>query len=82
MSFITSFFGGIGLKILGMVAIVGAVAAVLLGAKNAGRNAERVASMEKSLENREKVNEIEREIEMAHARGEPVPERLRRFYLD
>ena len=38
------------LKLAGFVAILGAVAAVLLGARQAGRNAERVERMRRTIE--------------------------------
>lgn len=50
MPFLGNLLGGIGLKIMGGLAIVGAVLAILAGARNAGRNAERVESLTKTLE--------------------------------
>ena len=38
------------LKLAGLVAIMGAVAAVLFGARQAGRNAERVERMRRTIE--------------------------------
>ena len=38
------------LKLAGLAAILGAVAAVLLGARQAGRNAERVERMRRTIE--------------------------------
>jgi hypothetical protein len=38
------------LKLAGLFAIIGAVAAILLGARQAGRNAERVERMRKTIE--------------------------------
>lgn len=38
------------LKLAGIFAIVGAVAAILLGARQAGRNAERVERMRRTIE--------------------------------
>ena len=38
------------LKLAGIFAIIGAVAAVLLGARQAGRNAERVERMRRTIE--------------------------------
>ena len=38
------------LKLAGLFAIIGAVAAVLLGARQAGRNAERVERMNRTIE--------------------------------
>ncbi len=38
------------LRLIGLAAILGAVSAVLLGARQAGRNAERVERMRKSIE--------------------------------
>jgi hypothetical protein len=38
------------LKLAGLFAIIGAVVAVLLGARQAGRNAERVERMRKTIE--------------------------------
>lgn len=51
---------GIGLKILGIVVIIGAVLAVLAGAKQAGRNAERVDGLKRNLENARVRREIDR----------------------
>lgn len=39
-----------GLKLAGLFAIIGAVAAILLGARQAGRNAERVERMRRTIE--------------------------------
>lgn len=50
MPFLGNLLGGIGLKIMGGLAIVGAVLAILAGARSAGRNAERVESLTKTLE--------------------------------
>ena len=38
------------LKLAGLFAIIGAVAAILLGARQSGRNAERVERMRKTIE--------------------------------
>lgn len=38
------------LKLVGGIAVLGAIAAVLLGARQAGRNAERVERMRKTIE--------------------------------
>ena len=38
------------LKLVGLFAIIGAVTAILLGARQAGRNAERVERMRKTIE--------------------------------
>lgn len=38
------------LKLAGLFAIIGAVAAILLGARQAGRNAERVERMRRTIE--------------------------------
>ena len=38
------------LKLAGLIAIIGAVAAILLGARQAGRNAERVDRMRRTIE--------------------------------
>ena len=38
------------LKLAGLFAIIGAVAAILLGARKAGRNAERVERMRRTIE--------------------------------
>ena len=50
MSFLTSLFSGAALRIGIYVAAAAAVAAVLLGAKRAGRNAERVDNLQRALE--------------------------------
>lgn len=61
-AFILKLFSGIGLKIMGGLAIVGAVVAVLAGAKSAGRNAERVDAMRRTLKSVETRNAIERNV--------------------
>lgn len=61
MSFLLNFLGGAGLKILGYVAIAGAVLAVLFGAKQAGRAAERVEGLQRNLENARVRREIDRD---------------------
>lgn len=38
------------LKLAGLIVIIGAVAAILLGARQAGRNAERVERMRRTIE--------------------------------
>lgn len=53
------FLAGISLKLLGYVAIAGAVLAVLLGARQSGRNAERVERLQKEMENAKQGREIE-----------------------
>lgn len=53
-------FSKVGLYILGGLAIVGAVLAILAGARQAGKNAERVAQMKVTLNNVRKADEIER----------------------
>ena len=64
MPFLT-FMGGLlkpfALKLLLWGAIAAAVAAVLLGARNAGMNAERVAGMQRQLNNVKERNRVERE---------------------
>lgn len=79
MSFILSWgaklFTGIGLKILAGVAIAGAVLAVLAGAKSAGRNAERVDALKRTLKSVEARNEIENDV--ARTGGGAARERLR-----
>ena len=50
MTFLVNLLAPFALRILSGLAIVGAVAAVLLGARQAGRNAERVDNMRKALE--------------------------------
>jgi hypothetical protein len=58
------FIGGLlkpfALKLLMGLAIAGAVAAVLLGARNAGRNAERVAGMKRQLDATRSRDETDR----------------------
>ena len=58
------FIGGLlkpfALKLLMGVAIAGAVAAVLLGARNAGKNAERVAGMKRQLDATRSRDETDR----------------------
>ncbi len=57
MPFLIGLLKPYALKLLAGLAIVGAVLAVLLGAKNAGRNAERVDGMRRQLDNvRERTN--------------------------
>jgi hypothetical protein len=59
-----SFMGGLlkpfALKLLLWGAIAAAVAAVLLGARNAGKNAERVAGMERQLKATRSRDETDR----------------------
>lgn len=50
MTFLLGLLKPFALKLLMGVAIAGAIAAVLMGARNAGRNAERVDVMRKTLE--------------------------------
>jgi hypothetical protein len=58
------FLGGLlkpfAVKLLMGLAIAGAVAAVLLGARNAGRNAERVAGMKRQLDATRSRDETDR----------------------
>lgn len=56
------FLSGLGLKILAGAAIVGAVLAVLFGARQAGRTAERVESLQRNLENARVRREIDRDV--------------------
>lgn len=50
MSFILGLLRPLALQILSWLAIAGAVLAILFGARQAGRNAERVDNMRKALE--------------------------------
>ena len=50
IGFIAKLLAPYALKLAGFAAILGAVAAVLLGARQAGRNAERVEQMRKTIE--------------------------------
>jgi len=63
MTFISSLLSGVGLKIAGVAAAIIAVLAVLSGAKSAGRKAERVDAMRRSLKSVEVRNEVEREVQ-------------------
>ena len=50
IGFIAKLLAPYALNLAGFAAILGAVAAVLLGARQAGRNAERVEQMRKTIE--------------------------------
>ena len=50
IALIGQFFAPYALRLVSFAAIIGAVAAVLLGARQAGRNAERVDRMRKTIE--------------------------------
>ena len=50
IAIIGRFLAPYALKLAGLVAILGAVGAVLLGARQSGRNAERVEQMQKDIE--------------------------------
>ena len=50
ITLIEQFLAPFALRLAGMAAVIGAILAVLLGARQAGRNAERIASMRKTLE--------------------------------
>lgn len=60
------------LKALAGLAIVGAVLAVLVGAKNAGRTAERVEGMRRQLDNVKERQDVE-----SHVAGADPAERKR-----
>lgn len=60
LAILTGFFQRNMLMIMGWAAAIGAVAMVLLGAKNAGRNAERVDQMKAAFKQTEQANEIRR----------------------
>lgn len=59
MAFIGNLLAPYALKLLAGLAILGAIAAVLMGAKNAGRTAEKVEGMQRQLKNVQVRNEIE-----------------------
>ena len=63
------------LKLLLWGAIAAAVAAVLLGARNAGKNAERIEGMGRQLRNAKERNRVERET--GRLGPDAVRERLR-----
>lgn len=63
------------LKIMAGLAIMGAVAAVLLGARQAGKTAARVEGLRKQLDNVEKRNAVDRDV--GRASGADVRKRLR-----
>ena len=50
IALIGQFLAPYALRLAGIAAILGAVAAVLLGARQAGRNAERVERMQRNIE--------------------------------
>ena len=50
ITLIEQFLAPFALRLAGMAAVIGAILAVLLGARQAGRNAERIARMRKRLE--------------------------------
>ncbi len=50
MGFIGRLLAPYALKLVGLAVILGAVVAVLLGARQAGRNAERVERMQRNIE--------------------------------
>jgi hypothetical protein len=50
ITLIEEFLAPFALRLAGMAAVIGAILAVLLGARQAGRNAERIARMRKTLE--------------------------------
>lgn len=70
-----------GLVALQGLAIVGTVLAVVLGLRNAGRNAEKVEQMKQALEGVHDAEKTRREVRETHGRG-AVPERVRKFYID
>jgi hypothetical protein len=57
-----------------------AALAVIFGARQSGRNAERVEVLRYQVKEVEKANEIRREVNDA-ARAGTVPERVRKYYL-
>lgn len=71
--------GKVGLSVLGYVAIAGAVLAVLLGARNAGRNVERVEALKEKLKQGETRREVEETLG-ALPPGDPERERLRQRF--
>ena len=73
---IGSFLGGIGLKIMAALAVVATVVGILLGAKNAGRTAERAENMARTLEGVKKREEIETSVRSGS--GDDARERLHR----
>ena len=50
ITLIEQFLAPFALRLAGMAAVIGAILAVLLGARQAGRNAERLDRMHKTLE--------------------------------
>jgi hypothetical protein len=75
MPFLLGLLKPYALKLLAGLAIVGAVLAILLGAKNAGRAAERVDGMRRQLDNVKERTDVENDV----ARADPVERsRLRR----
>ena len=50
ITLIEQFLAPFALRLAGVAAVIGAILAVLLGARQAGRNAERIARMRKTLE--------------------------------
>lgn len=79
---IGSFFQKNLLVIAGWAAAALAVAAVLLGARSAGRKAEQVDQLKRTLKSVEQSNAIEREIDDSYRRNGGPPNELQRFYLD
>jgi len=50
ITLIEQFLAPFAIRLAGMAAVIGAILAVLLGARQAGRNAERIARMRKTME--------------------------------
>ncbi|MEX2450926.1 MAG: hypothetical protein WD407_08740 [Rhodospirillales bacterium] len=75
MQFILGLLKPFALKILMGAVMVGTVAAILFGARQAGRTAERVEGLRRQLKNVEKRRDVENDIDRAS--DDDVDRRLR-----
>lgn len=71
----------VALRITGWCMAAFSFLGILLAARRAGRNAERVDTLKKTLKSVEEANAIRREVADDHRNG-TVPKRVRKFYID
>lgn len=75
LGFLPKLFTGVGLKIMMGLAIAGAILAILFKVEKAGRTAERVESLRRTLKSVEERNEVE--LSIGRLDGDAAVEQLR-----
>ncbi len=80
-SVLKQFFAANALRLMALSAILATVAAVIFGARQAGRSAERVDNLTRQIKGVQRAEKIRRAVDGDYRAGR-VPDGVRRFYID